>query len=69
MIFKLRVHVDGDLRRGNREREFEVEGGRRFDRGVARVIRHERGEERISLPRLAAPLLCGKGWLFGCFRW
>ena len=50
MVFEVRVHLDSDLWRGNWEREIESRGVWRFDRGVAGVIRHEEGEERMSLP-------------------
>ena len=43
MVLKIWVHVDRDLRRRDWEWEVEVGGGRRFNRGVARVVRHERG--------------------------
>ena len=69
---KVRVHANRDLRggSGNREWEVEVEGGWRFGGGVAGVIRRGRGEEgSCGLPSTCGPLLWGKAWLFGCFRW
>ena len=38
MVLAVLVHTDGHLRRGSGEREFEVEGARRFDGGVAGVV-------------------------------